>query len=72
MIVGKPADKPFGERVRLAMTKRRISVESLAVQMNASTHTVHAWRYGRRVPRQIQKLALVLKTSVGALYGERV
>ena len=61
----------FGARLREARERAGLSIEELASKMSVGLSTAYCWEAGKRMPRNLLKLARTVRTSVGALYGER-
>lgn len=61
----------FGSRLKAARMAAGLSAPDVAKRMEVAVSTYYSWEAGGKTPRDVVRLAAVVKSTVGALYGER-
>lgn len=60
----------FAVRLKEARLAADMTAGEAAAGLRVPISTYYSWESGDRFPRQLSEIAAVLRTSVGALYGE--
>jgi transcriptional regulator with XRE-family HTH domain len=68
---GRSKADTFGKRLRRAREAAGLTAAEAADRMEVSLSAYYSWESDDRTPRDLVGLARVVRTSIGALYGER-
>lgn len=63
--------KTFGSRLKSARLAAGLSATDVADKMEVAVSTYYSWEADDRSPRDVVRLAAAVRSTVGALYGER-
>ena len=67
----KPDHKTFGHRLKAARLAAGMSPLAAADAADVGLSTYYSWEADAKRPRDLAAAAAAVKTTVGALYGER-
>lgn len=67
----KSNPETFGSRLKAARLAADMAADEVAKKMGVALSTYYSWESDERSPREVVALASVVRSSVGALYGER-
>lgn len=67
----KATPETFGQRLRAARIAAGLAATVVAAELEVAVSTYYSWEANARRPRDVVGLATAVRTSVGALYGER-
>jgi transcriptional regulator with XRE-family HTH domain len=66
-----PEPNTFGWRLREARLATGLPARKIAKKLRVAVSTYYSWEGNAKTPRNVVRLATVVRSTVGALYGER-